>query len=118
MKRAIQPIAFSLVAVLAIESVALAVDSKNTAYCGGTVLGFDGAKDVVEGTLDTRNSTHLVFTALDKTFRGKTFSISYEKVIDLEYGQKAGRRVGTAVATTVLFALGCSPCFRKSGSTT
>jgi hypothetical protein len=25
------------------------------------------------------------------------------KIVDLEYGQKAGRRVGTAVATTVLF---------------
>src|SRR3989442_7141772 len=28
---------------------------------------------------------------------------TYDRVLDLEYGQKAGRRVGTAVATTVLF---------------
>src|SRR3989442_3379351 len=28
---------------------------------------------------------------------------TYDRGLDLEYGQKAGRRVGTAVATTVLF---------------
>ena len=39
---------------------------------------------------------------MEKKFRGKTFSIPYTRVVDLEYGQKAGRRVGTAVATTVL----------------
>jgi len=103
MKRAIQVVALTLVAVLAVESVAMAVDSKNTGYCGGTVPGFDGAKDVIEGTLDAKNASQLVFTALDKPFRGKTFAIPYDRVIDLEYGQKAGRRVGTAVATTVLF---------------
>src|SRR5215470_315838 len=101
--RTFQVIAVTLVVTVAIESVALAIDSKNTAYCGGTVPGFDGAKDVVEGTFDTKNSNQLVFTALDKPFRGKTFSIPYDRIVDLEYGQKAGRRVGTAVATTVLF---------------
>src|SRR5215468_9458746 len=102
-KRTIQGVAITLATVLALNSTALSVDSKNTAYCGGTVPGFDGAKDVVEGTLDTKNPTQLVFTALDKPFRGKTFAIPYSRVIDLEYGQKAGRRVGTAVATTVWF---------------
>src|SRR5215470_9393876 len=103
MKRTFQVIAVTLVVTVAVESIAFAVDSKNAAYCGGTVPGFDGAKDVVEGTLDTKNAKRLVFTAMDKPFRGKTFAISYDRVIDLEYGQKAGRRVGTAVATTVLF---------------
>jgi hypothetical protein len=103
MRRTLQVVAITLVVVLALESLAFAVDSKNAAYCGGTVPGFDGAKDLVEGTLDTKNSKQLVFTAMDKPFRGKTFAIPYDKVIDLEYGQKAGRRVGTAVATTVLF---------------
>jgi hypothetical protein len=44
----------------------------------------------------------LVFSSIDSSFRGKTFAIPYERVLDLEYGQKAGRRVGAAVATTVL----------------
>src|SRR5262245_25695203 len=103
MKRTIQAVAVTLIMALALESIAFAVDSRNTAYCGGIVQGFDGAKDAVEGTLDTNNPNQLVFTALDKPFRGKTFAIPYDRVIDLEYGQKAGRRVGTAVATTVLF---------------
>src|SRR5215475_7162937 len=114
MKRAIQIVAISLVVALALESLAFAVDSKKAAYCGGTLPGFDGAKDLVEGILDTKNSKQLVFTAMDKPFRGKTFAIPYDKVIDLEYGQKAGRRVGTAVATTVLFGpIGLLSLFSK-----
>jgi hypothetical protein len=114
MKRTIEVVAVALIMVLALESVTFAIDSKNTAYCGGTVPGFDGAKDVVEGTMDTKNANQLIFTALDKPFRGKTFSIPYDRVIDLEYGQKAGRRVGTAVATTVLFGpIGLLSLFSK-----
>jgi hypothetical protein len=37
-----------------------------------------------------------------KPFQGQVLRIPYDTIIDLEYGQKAGRRVGTAVATTVL----------------
>jgi hypothetical protein len=114
MQKALRALAGALVFILATESVILAVGSKNAAYTGGTVLGFDGAKDVVEGVLDTANPDHLVFTSIDKTFRGKTFSIPYARVIDLEYGQKAGRRVGTAVATTVLLGpIGLLSLFSK-----
>src|SRR5262249_49949021 len=70
--------------------------------------------DEVEGLLDTKNSDQLVFTALDNPFKGKTFSIPYNHIIDLEYGQKAGRRVGTAVATTVIFGpIGLLSLFSK-----
>lgn len=90
------------VVVLAVVVETFATDSKGAAYYGGTMTTFNGAKDPVEGALDTTNEQALVFSATDKAFRGKTFSIPYGRVIDLEYGQKAGRRVGTAVATTVL----------------
>ena len=90
------------VVVLAVVVETFATDSKGAAYYGGTMTTFNGAKDPVEGSLDTTNEQALVFAATDKAFRGKTFSIPYGRVIDLEYGQKAGRRVGTAVATTVL----------------
>ena len=90
------------VVVLAVVVETFATDSKGAAYYGGTMTTFNGAKDPVEGSLDTTNEHALVFAATDKAFRGKTFSIPYGRVIDLEYGQKAGRRVGTAVATTVL----------------
>jgi hypothetical protein len=96
-------LAVALMAALLFETTAFAIGSRNTGYKGGTVPGFDGAKDEVEGLLDTAKQDQLVFTALDKPFKGKTFSIPYDRIIDLEYGQKAGRRVGTAVATTVIF---------------
>src|SRR5262245_29567649 len=99
MKRAI---AAALSALLASESALLAVDSKGAAYFGGTVNAFKDAKDPVEGRLDTKGDTTLVFIASDKPFVGEKVSIPYANVLDLEYGQKAGRRVGAAAATTVL----------------
>jgi hypothetical protein len=95
-------VAVLLVCMLFANVLAYAVDSKGAAYYGGTVTGFTGAKDPIEGLIDTTKADQLVFTATDKKFAGKTFNIPYNKIIDLEYGQKAGRRVGTAVATTVL----------------
>ena len=95
-------IATVLIASLVEPSLAMAVDSKGAAYYGGTVKVFEGAKDPVEGLLDTRDEVALVFTASDKPFAGEKVSIHYADVIDLEYGQKAGRRVGAAAATTVL----------------
>jgi hypothetical protein len=95
-------IAGVLVLLALFEHVALAVDARNAAYFGGTVTAFGDAKDPIEGRLDTSNEEALVFTPDDKDFGGKTFSIPYKEIVDLEYGQKAGRRVGAAVATTVL----------------
>src|SRR5262249_31960069 len=103
MKHETRMLAVILTAALFFDTTAFAIGSKSTAYKGGTAPGFDGAKDEVEGLLDTAQANNLFFTAPDKRFKGKTFSIPYSHIIALEYGQKAGRRVGTAVATTVLF---------------
>ena len=100
--------------VLLFGETIMAVDSKGAEYVGGTITAYAGAKDPVEGVLDTAHTEQLVFTATDKDFRGKTFAIPYTRVIDLEYGQKAGRRVGTAVATTVLLGpIGLLSLFSK-----
>lgn len=100
--------------VLLFGQMLLAVDSKGAEYVGGTMNTYAGAKDPVEGVLDTMNAEQLVFTAMAKTFRGKTFAIPYARVVDLEYGQKAGRRIGTAVATTVLLGpIGLLSLFSK-----
>jgi len=93
--------AWMLIVALVAPS-AFAIDSKGAAYFGGTVTAFSSAKEPIEGKLDTTSQDQLTFKSTDKKFAGTTFSIPYSKVIDLEYGQKAGRRVGTAVATTVL----------------
>ena len=97
-----QLIATGLVVSILAPSIALAsVDSKGAAYFGGTA-GFKDAKEPVEGVLDTKNDAALVFSATDKLYKGQTLSIPYTAILDLEYGQKAGRRVGAAAATTIL----------------
>jgi len=78
------------------------VDSKRAAYTGGTATVFNGAKDPIEGDLNTADSAALTLTARDKPFRGVALVIPYNRVVDLEYGQKAGRRVGAAVGTAIL----------------
>jgi hypothetical protein len=95
-------------------SLALAVDGNKAAYFGGTVGIFQGAKEPVEGRLDTANETALGFYAEDKPFTGQSLKIPYEAIEDLEFGQKAGRRVGAAVATTILLGpLGLLTLFSK-----
>jgi hypothetical protein len=91
-----------VIASLLSPSLALAVDSKKASYFGGTVTAFAGAKNPIEGTLDTTNETTLDFAAEDKPFKGQSVGIPYANIVDLEYGQKAGRRVGAAVGTAVL----------------
>src|SRR5438045_337364 len=99
MKRSIA--LFVLVCLFA-DSTAMAVDSKGALYFGGTAAVFKEGNKPVEGRLDTKNDESLIFIADDKPFIGSTLAIPYSQIVDLEYGQKAGRRVGAAVATTVL----------------
>jgi hypothetical protein len=107
-------LACGLATILIAESSLLAVDSKGAAYFGGTVAAFSEADEPIEGTLDTKGEEALVFTAKDKPFKGQALAIRYPSIIDLEYGQKAGRRVGTAVATTVLLGpIGLLSLFSK-----
>lgn len=96
----------SLIFCLILNPTALAgLDSKKAAYQGGSTKDkdFPGAKDAVEGKLNTSDEKELKFEyTLNKT--SKVYSIPYSQFIDIEYGQKAGRRVGAAVATAVLLS--------------
>jgi len=114
MKSARKLIAVAVTAALLAPSIALAsVDSKGAAYFGGTA-GFKDAKDPVDGVLDTKNDLALVFSATDKHYKGQTLSIPYKDIIDLEYGQKAGRRVGAAVGYSILLGpIGLLTLFSK-----
>jgi hypothetical protein len=93
--------ATTLLAVFCSSIALQAVDSEKAAYFGGSIDAFADAKDPVEGRLETRGD-HLVLTAESRPFAGWKLTIPYNSIIDLEYGQKAGRRVGAAVTTTVL----------------
>jgi len=106
--------AATLVAIFATAPLLEAVDSKKAAYFGGTVGTFAESKDPVEGQLDTRSESNLTFTAEQKPHAGKVLTIPYANIVDLEYGQKAGRRVGAAAATTVLLGpIGLVSLFSK-----
>ena len=60
-------IACAIVVALVAPSIAsAAVDSKGAAYFGGTT-GFDDAEEPVEGLLNVKNESALVFTATDKS---------------------------------------------------
>jgi len=67
-------------------------------YVGGTIQAIP---EQTEGRLDTSNDERLVFTS-DKG----SFEIPYPNITSLEYGQKAGRRVGVALVVSpwILFS--------------
>ncbi len=83
-----------LIALLVLDPLVLAaVRGKEVMYVGGTI------PNLPEGTvggLDTTQEKALVF----ESPKGK-FEIPYENVTSLEYGQKAGRRLGVAITLTI-----------------
>jgi hypothetical protein len=95
-------------------TTAFAVGGNKAAYWGGTANVFAGAKDPVEGRLNTTDEEYLVLTAENDPFKGGQLKIRYKDITDLEYGQKAGRRVGAAIGTAVLLGpIGLFTLFSK-----
>jgi len=114
MQRWLQFVAVLLLTTIVTEQVAWALDGGKAAYFGGTATVFGTPKDPVEGVLDTSSEAALVLTATKKPLAGKALTIPYAKIIDLEYGQKAGRRVGAAAGTAILLGpLGLLTLFSK-----
>jgi len=89
------------------------VDSGKAMYVGGTVADL---KQEAEGTFSTADAKEMVFQYQYKigvlsredeilhrdrreTKEGK-FTIPYDRIDSLEYGQKAGRRLGLAIVLT------------------
>ena len=88
--RSKQCCAIVLVALFLLEPLSLgAVSGKQVMYVGGTV------PNLPEGTigkLDTKSEKVFVF----ESPKGR-FEVAYENITSLEYGQKAGRRLGVAL---------------------
>lgn len=74
-------------------SLIAAVRGQEVMYVGGTISGLPEA---TEGVLDTSDPKVMRFSSP----QGK-FEIPYETVTSIEYGQKAGRRLGVALVITV-----------------
>jgi len=90
-----------------------AVDGRKAAYMGGTHPAYSGAKDPIEGVLNTGLEEALVLTPEKIDYAGQELRIPYNKMIDLEYGQKAGRRVGLAAGLAVISLVGVVALFSK-----
>jgi hypothetical protein len=90
---------FTATLVLAVfaSTAIFAVDAKKAEYVGGTITSIP---EKTEGVLDTKNESTLTFTPGKK---GSTpLAIPYSAITELEYGQKAGRRVGVAIMISPL----------------
>ena len=81
-----------LLVSLVVPELFAGLGSKKAQYVGGTMTEI---KDGTEGTTSTRDNKVYTFS-----YEGKSLSIPYDQVDSLEYGQKAGRRVGVAIAIT------------------
>lgn len=87
--------AWVLVCLLALESAGFAgLGSDKTAYVGGTE---NQIKEGTEGTSSAKDERIFIFE-----YKGGQLKIPYEQVNDLEYGQKAGRRLGVAIMVSPL----------------
>ena len=81
--------AFGMILLLA-EIPAWAVGGSDTSYIGGTI---NTIKEGTEGTSSAKDEKVFVFD-----YKTGKLTIPYDRVNDLEYGQKAGRRLGLALA--------------------
>ena len=99
-----------LVLSLAFGTMTVSAKSDKASYYGGTMVTFKDAKNEVKGRLDASDEKELKFIYQNNQIA----SIPYANFIDIEYGQKSGRRVGAAVATTVLLGpIGLLTLFSK-----
>jgi len=90
MKRSV---AMTLACALAFELAAVAgLGSDKTEYVGGTE---NQIKEGTEGASSAKDDKKFLFE-----YKGGNLSIPYDQVDDLEYGQKAGRRIGLAIAVS------------------
>ena len=82
-------------ALFVATSAFAAVRGDEVMYVGGTLTHIP---DRTEGRLDLSSTTEAVFGS-----RKGSFTLAYAKITSLEYGQKAGRRVGVANVVNPLF---------------
>lgn len=94
----LKTISLVLVLTLTLGMTGAFAKSDSASYYGGTVAVFKDAKKEIKGRLITTDETDLQFNYANN----QLLKIPYANFIDMEYGQKSGRRVGAAVATTIL----------------
>jgi hypothetical protein len=87
--------ALVLVCLIALQPASFAgLGSDKTAYVGGTE---NQIKEGTEGKSSAKDDKAFLFE-----YKGGVLKVPYDQVDDLEYGQKAGRRVGVAIMVSPL----------------
>lgn len=81
-------------------SLSAGIGTKDTLYVGGTA----SIKEMTDGRSSASDLTAFVFEYKEKKIP-TSLKIPYERINSLEYGQKAGRRVGLAIALSPLALL-------------
>lgn len=89
-----RPVLFAIYTALFLTVAVSAVGGNKAAYVGGTITT---VKEKAEGPIDTRDETTLTFSSKDGSL-----TIPYSAIESLEYGQKAGRRIGVAIMVSPL----------------
>jgi autotransporter adhesin len=89
---------FALFSILIATIAHAAVRGTDAKFVGGTVTGIP---ENTEGKFDLTGEESAVFTVKG----GQKVVIPYKTIQSLEYGQKAGRRVGVALAVSPLLLL-------------
>ena len=87
-------VSLMLLCLFTVETTFAGLGDDKTAYVGGTE---NQIKDGAEGKSSAKDDKNFVFE-----YKGGALTIPYEQVNDLEYGQKAGRRVGVAIFVSPL----------------
>jgi hypothetical protein len=88
--RAVRQVAMVTAVSLAVGPAAFGLDKGKAAYMGGTITTI---KDQTEGQIDLKNEERLIF----RPKSGSPLEIPWASISEMEYGQKAGRRVVMAV---------------------
>ena len=95
-------VAFFMVAVLFANAISPAllggIPSNKAVYRGGTLSAV--VPENTEGAVTTTDEHNFIFES-----RGARFLIPYDRVNFLEFGQKAGRRLGLALAVSPILLL-------------
>ena len=87
-------IAVSLAIILLFSVSIFAVDKDKAEYVGGTISTIKEGKD---GKVSIKDENNFLFESKEGNL-----SIPFKKVTELEYGQKAGRRVAVAILISPL----------------
>jgi hypothetical protein len=95
-------LALALLCAVGVPEMSWAVGKDKAEYVGGTVANM---APKTEGVLATSDATKMMFVA-EKS--GGMLEIPYKKIVDIEYGQKVGRRWKSAIllSPVMLFTKG------------